>query len=68
MDLLQQPSQPAWRRSTKCAGGDCVEIRIAGEEVAMRDSKNPDAAILQFSGEGWQAFVAAIQDGEFDLG
>jgi Domain of unknown function (DUF397) len=68
MDLLQQPSQPAWRRSSRCAGGDCVEIMIAGEEVAMRDSKNPDDAILRFSGAGWQAFVAAVQAGEYDLG
>jgi hypothetical protein len=68
MDLLQQPSQPAWRRSSRCAGGDCVEIRIAGKEVAMRDSKSPDAVILQFSGEEWQAFVAAVRAGEFDLG
>lgn len=68
MDLLQQPSPSAWRRSSRCAGGDCVEIRIAGGEVAMRDSKHPDAAILQFSGDGWQAFVAAVRAGEFDLG
>jgi len=34
----------------------------------MRDTKNPDAAILRFSGDGWQAFVAAVRAGEFDLG
>jgi hypothetical protein len=68
MDLLQQPSPSAWRRSSRCSGGDCVEIKIADGDVAMRDSKDPDAAILRFSGDGWRAFVAAVQAGEFDLG
>lgn len=59
----------AWRTSSYSngAGGMCVEVARVGDGVAVRDSKNPDGAILAFSGAEWQAFLAGARAGEFDL-
>jgi hypothetical protein len=39
----------SWRKSSRStstgADGNCVEIAFAGPAVAVRDSKNPDAAL-----------------------
>ena len=41
----------------------------SGEEVLylMRDSKDPDGPVLAFTAAEWEAFVAGVKDGEFDL-
>ena len=31
----------------------------------VRDSKNPDGAVLAFTPAQWEAFIAGIKDGEF---
>lgn len=63
-----------WRKASFSGsnGGGCVEIgarREAGAEplYLVRDSKNPDGPKLAFSTAGWEAFVAGVKDGEFDL-
>lgn len=56
-----------WRKSTRSEGiGDCVEVTVA-HWVGVRDSKDPDAAVLWFTGDEWKAFIAGVKDGEFDL-
>jgi hypothetical protein len=59
-------SAPAWRRSTRCDSGACVEVANAGEHVFMRDSKNPAAPALAFSRHGWTMFLAGLKAGEFN--
>lgn len=48
-----------WFKSSYSAGngGDCVEIADVGTAVLIRDSKRPDAAILDVSAARWTAFV-----------
>lgn len=40
----------SWRKSSRSTAtgdnGNCVEVALAGPVVAVRDSKNPDAAAL----------------------
>ncbi|WP_328469083.1 DUF397 domain-containing protein [Actinoplanes sp. NBC_00393] len=58
-----------WRKATASDAGDnCVEVAVStdGATVGMRDSKNPQGAILQFDQGGWRAFLAAVRSGEFD--
>ncbi|MFI0408255.1 DUF397 domain-containing protein [Actinomadura sp. 3N508] len=56
-----------WRKSTRSEGmGDCVEVTVA-HWVGVRDSKDPDGAVLWFTGTEWNAFLAGAKDGEFDL-
>jgi Domain of unknown function (DUF397) len=35
--------------------------------VTMRDASNPDGPTLVFTPAEWEAFVAGVRDGEFDL-
>jgi hypothetical protein len=57
-----------WRKSSHSngAGGMCVEAAQAGDQIAVRDSKNPTGPILVFSRGEWEAFLAGTRDGEFD--
>jgi Domain of unknown function (DUF397) len=49
-------------------GGNCVEIAfLAGGEVAMRNSRDPDGAALIFTSAEWDAFLRGARDGEFSL-
>ncbi|MGH3734194.1 MAG: DUF397 domain-containing protein [Micromonosporaceae bacterium] len=57
-----------WRKSGRSGGsGDCVEVAVLPERVLVRDSKDPDGAVLTFTYREWQAFVGGVTDGEFAL-
>lgn len=45
----------------------CVEVAIAGDSVALRDSKDPSAGHHIFSHGEWDAFIDGVKKGEFDL-
>jgi hypothetical protein len=56
-----------WRKSTRSSGnGNCVEFADLGDSVAVRDTKDRGGPTLQFSSDGWRAFVAGAKAGEFD--
>lgn len=58
-----------WRKSTYSSGGgngDCVETATTADQVAVRDSKHPTAAVLTFTPAQWQAFVTATKTAQFD--
>jgi hypothetical protein len=57
-----------WRKSSRSSpsGDNCVEVAFAGDEVAVRDSKNRDAATLLFTVDEWKAFIEGAKAGEFD--
>ena len=37
------------------------------DEIAVRDSKNPEGVQLRFSQEEWHAFVHGLRAGEFGM-
>ncbi|XVS64570.1 DUF397 domain-containing protein [Actinosynnema sp. CA-299493] len=48
-----------WRKSSRSNGAsnaNCVEVAFAEPVVAVRDSKNPDAATLVFPAVQWSFF------------
>ncbi|MET7424340.1 DUF397 domain-containing protein [Dactylosporangium sp. NPDC005555] len=55
-----------WRKSTESLSGDCVEVAPLPDGVAVRDSKNPDGPVLEFTHSEWCAFLAGANKGEFD--
>jgi hypothetical protein len=63
------PASLAWRKSSYSdSGGECVETAVLSDHrVALRDSKQPDGAILLYTAAEWSAFVKGVQAGEFDL-
>jgi hypothetical protein len=57
----------AWRRSSRCESGSCVEVALAGDGVAIRDSKHPGGANLLFTRGEWEAFVEGVRAGDFEF-
>ena len=57
-----------WRKSVRSsAQGNCVELaRLAGAEVAIRNSRDPEGPALVFTGAELDAFLGGVKDGEFD--
>ncbi|MFF5014347.1 DUF397 domain-containing protein [Streptomyces sp. NPDC001165] len=52
----------AWRKSSYSgsSGGECVEVADLPTLIAVRDSKNPEAAHLAVAPHTWAAFVHAL--------
>jgi hypothetical protein len=48
-----------WRKSSYSAAGngDCVEVAVQPEQVAVRDSKNATGPTLAFSPTTWRTFL-----------
>jgi hypothetical protein len=57
-----------WRKSARSsAQGNCVELaRLAGHEVALRNSRHPEGPALVFTDAELDAFLGGVKDGEFD--
>ena len=60
---------PEWKKSQRSGqSGQCVEARLTPDgHVEVRDSKDPDGAVLRFTPEEWVAFVGGVRDGDFDI-
>jgi hypothetical protein len=66
---IRQGATDAWTKSSYSGGnGACVEVKSpTAQEVAVRDSKDPQGPSLAFSPNAWTAFVADVSRGAFDL-
>ena len=56
-----------WKKSSRSAGnGACVEVAMTADGVAVRDSKDRTGPVLNFAGESWDEFLAAVREGQYD--
>jgi hypothetical protein len=57
-----------WRKSSRSPDGPpgCLEWAAVGPRVGVRDSNDPDGAVLVFERRAWTDFIAAVKLGEFD--
>jgi hypothetical protein len=48
-----------WRKSSRSNGSqaNCVEVAVAPDAVAVRDSKNTTGPVLAFPPAGWTTFL-----------
>jgi Domain of unknown function (DUF397) len=57
-----------WRKSSRSQVNGCVEVSVSDHMVAVRDTKDGGhGPVLRFRPDEWEAFVAGVRDGEFDL-
>ena len=56
-----------WKKSSISGDGGCVEVRRTSSGVQVRDSKNPDGAVLHFTDREWTAFLEGVALGEFRI-
>jgi Domain of unknown function (DUF397) len=55
-----------WRKSSRSGYNGCVEVAFVGGQVAIRDSKDPQGAVLVFNSIEWRAFIGGAREGLFD--
>jgi hypothetical protein len=54
-----------WTRAKGCESNTCVEVARLDDKFLVKDSKTH--LFLVFGLEEWNAFVAGIRAGDFDL-
>lgn len=65
--MTTHADQMTWRKSTfSGANGDCVEVAVADDRVAMRHSKEPEQGTLLYTRAEMDAFIRGCKAGEFD--
>ncbi|MEV0209633.1 DUF397 domain-containing protein [Streptomyces sp. NPDC050788] len=53
-----------WRKSSYSGtNGECVEVAFLGSTVAVRDSRNPNTAVVSLSRASWRAFLGMLRAG-----
>ncbi|MET0522834.1 MAG: DUF397 domain-containing protein [Jiangellaceae bacterium] len=57
---------PVWRKSSRSSTGACVEVAPQSSTILVRDSKDPEGAILTFDRAVFAAFIDGVAHGEFD--
>ena len=59
----------AWRkRSYRITNGECVEMtNLSDTGIGIRDSRDPDEPVLEFTLDEWEAFIGEDSKGEFDV-
>jgi hypothetical protein len=55
-----EQSMLCWRKSSKSAATNCVEVATLEGAVLVRDSKDPHGPVMRFSTGDWARFVALI--------
>ena len=61
-------STTAYTKSTHSGVGSCVEVRLLDDgTIGVRDSKDISKSPHVFTAHEWEAFIAGVRDGEFDL-
>ncbi|MGH9210889.1 MAG: DUF397 domain-containing protein [Acidimicrobiales bacterium] len=55
-----------WRKSSYSAIGECVEVAVWSDQIAVRNSNRPEGETIFFSRDELSAWLAGIKAGEFD--
>ena len=65
MSLTQiELRQLIWRKAQRSMNaGDCEEVAPANGKIFVRDSKNPDGPMLEYSAHTWRGFLGHAKRG-----
>jgi Domain of unknown function (DUF397) len=67
MNDVSDFSNAVWHKSTRSGDGGCVEVATREPVVGVRDSKDRQGPVLVFRFDEWNAFLAGVRDGEFNI-
>jgi Domain of unknown function (DUF397) len=56
-----------WRRSSRCNGGDCVEVAERDDEIIVRSSTDPDGTTLVVGSDSWHEWIVSVKQGAYDV-
>jgi hypothetical protein len=57
-----------WRKAQRSiADGECVEVAQAEDCIAVRDSKDPNGAVLRYKAAKWKSFVKTTKKADWYL-
>jgi hypothetical protein len=60
-------SKLVWTKSSYCESSGCIEVaKLQNGDVLLRDSKQADGPVLQYTPQEWRAFLDGAKDGQFD--
>jgi hypothetical protein len=63
MTSAPQLDGSTWRKASRSdnKGGECVEVAMTSQVVAVRDSKNPAGGLLAVTPDSWRAFTDSLR-------
>jgi hypothetical protein len=57
----EQQAGTVWRKSSFSESGQCVEVALIAQSVALRDSHAPSGPVLTFGPGEWAAFLGEVR-------
>jgi hypothetical protein len=56
-----------FKKSSYSVDGTCVQVAMRSGNILVGDTKDQGGVPLQFNSAEWNAFVAGVKAGEFDI-
>lgn len=56
-----------WRKSSRSAQEECVEVGSGTDVVGVRDTKDRAGGTVVLTVDAWSEFLAGVRAGRFDL-
>ena len=66
MDRTRDQKSLTWHTALSCDGGTCVEVAADQDTILIRNSRQPDGPLVEYTPEEWHEFVSGIKKGDFD--
>ena len=66
MAITRDDSGITWYTALSCDAGSCVQVAADRDTVLVRNSRQPDGPLIEYTPEEWHEFVSGIKKGDFD--